>query len=122
MPTPEDKLATERIEKPWGFEQIKVHAERYVVKTLHILPGEGTSIQFHEKKDESVSLVSGDVRLLVYRSKDDTPSQSSLKVGKWLRIHPGTIHRMESDKGGEVLEVSTPELDDVVRLIDPYNR
>ena len=110
------------IQKPWGFEEIKVHTTQYVVKTLHILPGEGTSIQYHEKKDESVSLVSGDVRLLVYQSKDDTPSQSSLEVGKWLRIQPGTIHRMESDKGGEVLEVSTPELGDVVRLIDPYGR
>jgi len=111
-----------RIEKPWGFEQIRVHTERYVVKTLHIHPGEGTSIQFHEKKDESVSLVSGDASLLVYQSKDDTPSQSSLEIGKWLRVQPGTIHRMESDKGGEILEVSTPELDDVVRLIDPYDR
>ena len=115
-------MAIERTEKPWGFEQIKVHTEQYVVKTLHILPGEGTSIQFHQRKDESVTLVSGDAKLLIYKSKDDTPSRLSLDVGKWERIHPGTIHRMESDKGGEILEVSTPELDDVVRLIDPYNR
>ena len=110
------------IKKPWGFEEIKVRTEHYVVKTLHILPGEGTSVQFHQRKDESVTLVSGDAKLLIYKSKDDTPTPLSLDVGKWERIQAGTIHRMESELGCEILEVSTPQLDDVVRLIDPYDR
>ena len=104
---------------PWGFEPIKVHTDRYMVKSLHIHHGEGTSVQFHQRKDESVSLIAEDAKLSLYKSKDDAPSQSELSFGKWLRIRAGRFHRMESASGCEIMEVSAPEPDDMVWLIDP---
>ena len=110
------------ISKPWGQEQILVLGDRYVIKVLTIFPGQGTSVQYHTSKDESVSLLNGEGVVLIYDDIDVEPERVALSHNQWVRLVPGRIHRMESEAGCEILEVSTPELDDVTRLIDPYER
>tara|TARA_Y100000590_G_scaffold394582_1_gene473851 strand:+ start:515 stop:874 length:360 start_codon:yes stop_codon:yes gene_type:complete len=110
------------ISKPWGREQILVLGDRYVIKILTISAGQGTSVQYHTYKDESVSLLSGEGVVLIYEDINAEPERIELSHNNWIRLVPGRIHRMESDSGCEILEVSTPELDDVTRLVDPYSR
>jgi quercetin dioxygenase-like cupin family protein len=87
---------------------------------LHIKAGHSLSVQYHNKKDETVHLLNGE---LVYRVQlGDTLEDMRLKAGESFRIMPGTIHQMEAVTDCDVLEVSTPELDDVVRLSDRYGR
>ena len=112
-----------RIDKPWGFEDIRVHTPFYVVKLLNVTPGHGTSVQYHATKDEALTLSSGEISILLFHgSIDEEPERIPLLQGEWIRIPQGTVHRIESTDGGVALEVSTPELDDVVRLFDPYGR
>ena len=109
-----------RVEKPWGYEIIWAHTESYVGKILHIHAGHALSVQYHEKKDETVYLLSGD---LVYRVwENGQPKDVELRVGQAFRIGPHTIHQMEAVTDCDVLEASTPHLDDVVRLQDRYGR
>ena len=110
------------ISKPWGQEQILVLGDRYVIKILTISAGQGTSVQYHTYKDESVSLLSGEGVVLIYEDINAEPERVELSHNNWVRLVPGRIHRMESDPGCQILEVSTPELDDVTRLVDPYSR
>jgi quercetin dioxygenase-like cupin family protein len=108
------------VPKPWGHETIWAHTDRYVGKVLHIKAGQALSIQYHNRKDETVHLLSGE---LVYRVQmGDALEDMRLKSGESFRITPGTIHQMEAVTDCDVLEVSTPELDDVVRLSDRYGR
>ena len=108
------------VPKPWGHETIWAHTDDYVGKILHIQSGHALSVQYHHVKDETVYLLSGQ---LIYRVWDgDTPRDVGLKVGDAFRITPGTIHQMEAVTDCDVLEVSTPHLDDVVRLKDLYGR
>jgi mannose-6-phosphate isomerase len=109
-----------RVEKPWGYELIWAHTERYVGKILHINKGESLSYQFHRIKDETVRLLSGVMEMDV--EVDGQRSKLSLKPGDCLHIVPGMKHRMTAVDDCDVLEVSTPELDDVVRLQDRYGR
>jgi mannose-6-phosphate isomerase-like protein (cupin superfamily) len=114
------RVATRRVPKPWGHELIWAHTDRYVGKILHIVAGHALSLQYHEKKDETVYLLSGD---LIYRVHLDGELRDvHLGVGDSFRLSPGTIHQMEAVTDCDVLEVSTPELDDVVRLQDRYGR
>jgi mannose-6-phosphate isomerase len=109
-----------RVEKPWGYEIIWAHTDRYVGKILHINAGHALSVQYHETKDETVYLLSGK---LVYRVwENDRPTDVGLEVGQAYRITPHTIHQMEAVTDCDVLEASTPHLDDVVRLQDRYGR
>ncbi len=109
-----------RVEKPWGYEIIWAHTDRYVGKILHINAGHALSVQYHETKDETVYLLSGE---LIYRVwEDGRPKDVDLKVGEAFRITPHTIHQMEAVTDCDVLEASTPHLDDVVRLQDRYGR
>jgi mannose-6-phosphate isomerase len=109
-----------RVEKPWGYEIIWAHTDRYVGKILHINAGHALSVQYHETKDETVYLLSGE---LIYRVwENDRPTDVGLKVGQAFRITPHTIHQMEAVTDCDVLEASTPHLDDVVRLQDRYGR
>jgi mannose-6-phosphate isomerase len=109
-----------RVEKPWGYEIIWAHTDRYVGKILHINAGHALSVQYHETKDETVYLLSGE---LIYRVwENDRPKDVGLKVGQAFRIMPHTIHQMEAVTDCDVLEASTPHLDDVVRLQDRYGR
>ncbi len=108
------------VDKPWGHERIWARSERYVGKVLHIKAGQELSLQYHNKKDETVHLLSGE---LVYRVKlADTLDDVHLKVGESFRITPGTVHQMLAVTDCDVLEVSTPETDDVVRISDRYGR
>jgi mannose-6-phosphate isomerase len=108
------------VPKPWGHETIWAHTDRYVGKVLHINAGHALSVQYHDRKDETVYLLSGE---LIYRVKDgDALRDVKLKVGEAFRITPGTVHQMEAVTDCDILEVSTPDLDDVVRLSDRYGR
>jgi mannose-6-phosphate isomerase len=108
------------VPKPWGHETIWAHTDSYVGKILHIKAGQSLSVQYHNIKDETVFLLSGE---LIYRVWDgDTPRDVGLKIGDAFRITPKTIHQMEAVTDCDILEVSTPHLDDVVRLKDRYGR
>ncbi len=108
------------VPKPWGHETIWAHTDRYVGKILHINAGQALSVQYHDKKDETVHLLSGE---LIYRVKlGDQLEDMRLKSGQSFRITPGTVHQMEAVTDCDVLEASTSELDDVVRLTDRYGR
>lgn len=114
-------FAPTRVEKPWGYELIWAQTEYYVGKILHIQEGEAFSLQFHEEKDETLHLLRGRVRLLVGPGLDSL-EERILEEGESLRIEPGTVHRMEALSEVDLLEASTPELDDVVRIRDRYGR
>ena len=109
------------VPKPWGHETIWAITDRYVGKILHINAGHELSVQYHNVKDETVYLLSGQI---VYRVKSDAGllEDVQLKRGESFRITPGTVHQMVALTDCDVLEVSTPELDDVVRLSDKYGR
>lgn len=108
------------VEKPWGHELIWAHTDRYVGKVLHIKKGESLSYQYHRVKDETIRLLSGAMNMDL--DTDGVKSKVSLKPGDCLHIVPGMKHRMIAIEDSDVLEVSTPELDDVVRLEDRYGR
>ena len=109
-----------RVPKPWGHETIWAHSDRYVGKILHINAGQELSVQYHTKKDETVHLLSGEIS---YRVKtNELLEDMRLRVGESFRITPGTVHQMVALTDCDVLEVSTPELNDVVRLSDKYGR
>jgi len=109
------------VPKPWGHETIWAQTDRYVGKILHIKAGQELSVQYHERKDETVYLLSGQI---AYRVRSDAKQLEDvqLKLGESFRITPGTVHQMMAVTDCEVLEVSTPELNDVVRLSDKYGR
>jgi mannose-6-phosphate isomerase len=108
------------VPKPWGHETIWAHSNRYVGKILHINAGHALSAQYHNRKDETVHLLSGE---LIYRVKlGDKLEDVVLTRGQSFRITPGTVHQMEAVTDCDVLEASTNELDDVVRLEDRYGR
>lgn len=111
-----------RVEKPWGHELIWAHTDRYVGKVLHIKAGQALSVQYHERKDETVHLLSGEMIYWVQLPGDTELRDQQLRTGDSFRITPGTIHYMEAITDCDVLEASTPELDDVVRLKDRYGR
>lgn len=110
-----------RVEKPWGYELIFAHTERYVGKLLHIAPGEALSLQYHNHKDETFFVASGAIELQVEENGAMVPQR--LEVGESYHVTPGTRHRMVAGEAGcELFEVSTSELEDVVRLEDRYGR
>ena len=109
------------VEKPWGHELIWARTDRYVGKILHIKAGEALSLQFHHVKDETIMLLTGRMQL-VYFAEGEAPSTRELPPRVPVHITPGLRHRMIAIEDTDVLEVSTPELDDVVRLEDRYGR
>jgi mannose-6-phosphate isomerase-like protein (cupin superfamily) len=108
------------VEKPWGYEIIWAHTDRYVGKVLHINKGESLSYQYHVAKDETVRLLNGVLEMDIER--DGQRHKLRLAPGECLHIVPGMKHRMIAVETCDVLEVSTPELDDVIRLEDRYGR
>ena len=108
------------VPKPWGHETIWAHTDRYVGKILHINAGQALSVQYHNKKDETIFLWAG--RLLFEIQENGQLVKRELKVGESVHVTPGTVHRMTAIDDCDVFEVSTPELDDVVRLEDRYGR
>jgi mannose-6-phosphate isomerase len=113
-----------RVDKPWGYEIIWAVAERYVGKLLFIKAGERLSLQYHQKKDETVYVLSGKMRFEVGPLEPaGAPREDRIMgPGDAYRITPHTVHRMIAIEDTQVLEASTPELDDVVRLEDSYGR
>lgn len=108
------------VPKPWGHEIIWAHSDRYVGKILHIKAGHALSVQYHERKDETVYLLRGELSYRV--DAGEGLRDVGLKTGEAFRITPGTVHQMEAITDCDVLEASTPDLDDVVRLSDRYGR
>src|SRR5262249_18314677 len=104
------------VPKPWGREEIFAENERYAGKLLHLDPGHALSLQYHERKDETLYVLEGEVELEV----DEAGQMRTRRLsrGQAYRIRPGTRHRMRADVRCVILEVSSPELDDVVRLED----
>jgi mannose-6-phosphate isomerase-like protein (cupin superfamily) len=111
-----------RVEKPWGHETIWAHTDRYAGKILHVKAGHALSVQYHDAKDETVYLLSGELKYWVKMEGSEELQDMRLGVGDAFRITPGTVHYMEAVTDCDVLEASTPELDDVVRLNDRYGR
>ncbi len=109
------------VSKPWGHELIWAHTDRYVGKILHIKRGESLSLQYHQKKDETIMVLSGKLRFEHY-SEGEEPGHTDLSPREPFHITPGLRHRMIALEDTDVVEVSTPELDDVVRLEDRYGR
>jgi mannose-6-phosphate isomerase len=110
-----------RVDKPWGYELIWAHTDLYVGKILHVNPGESLSLQYHEVKDETIFLLSGEMKFWAGPSMEEL-EEVSLGAGEAFRVKPGTIHRMEAVSEVDILEASTPHLGDVVRLEDRYGR
>lgn len=110
-----------RVDKPWGFELIYASTDRYVGKVLFIRAGEQLSLQFHRRKDEVIYIHSGRIELEV-GEPGRTPDVEVVGPGHAFRFAPGTVHRWRALEDAFVLEVSTPELNDVVRLEDRYGR
>jgi mannose-6-phosphate isomerase-like protein (cupin superfamily) len=108
------------VPKPWGHETIWARTDMYAGKILHINAGQALSVQYHNTKDETAHLLSGE---LIYRVKiGDKLEDMRLERGQSFRITPGTVHQMEAVTDCDVLEASTGEVDDVVRLQDRYGR
>jgi mannose-6-phosphate isomerase len=114
-------LTARRVKKPWGHEEVFAENERYVGKILFVRQGEALSLQYHEYKDETIRVLDGRMELTVGPSVEEL-ERSILESGGVYRIRPGTLHRMIGLSDCRLLEVSTPELDDVVRLEDRYGR
>jgi mannose-6-phosphate isomerase-like protein (cupin superfamily) len=114
------KQPMRRVEKPWGHELIWAETPRYVGKILHIAAGQRLSRQYHERKDETFLVQVGEMDLEI----GDGATRRTIRMRPAEAFHcpPGTIHRMIAVTDVDVIEVSTPELDDVVRLEDAYGR
>lgn len=119
--TQESVFRGERVEKPWGYELIWARTDRYVGKILHIERGEALSLQYHRVKDETLYVLSGTLALEV-GDTDDGLERLQLGPGDSIHLPPGRRHRLTALETCEVLEASTTELDDVVRLADRYGR
>ncbi|HEY8470424.1 MAG TPA: cupin domain-containing protein [Longimicrobiales bacterium] len=115
------RIAPTRVEKPWGHELIWANTDRYVGKILHVKAGHALSLQYHERKDETIHLLRGQLRFWVGPSAQQL-EEVELREGESYRITPGTVHRMEAITDVDILEASTADLDDVVRLEDRYGR
>ena len=110
-----------RTEKPWGYELLYAHTAEYVGKVIFVKKGHRLSLQYHQRKDETIYILSGRARI---DSGEDETSLTSLifEPGGVIRLTPLTRHRVEALEDTTLLEVSTPELEDVVRLQDDYGR
>ncbi|HTY41351.1 MAG TPA: cupin domain-containing protein [Thermoanaerobaculia bacterium] len=108
------------VPKPWGSELVFAENDRYAGKILRLEAGHALSLQYHEKKDETIYVLEGELDLEV--DEGGTMQTRRLKAGEAYRIRPLVRHRMRADRPCRILEVSSPELDDVVRLEDAYGR
>ena len=109
-----------KVDKPWGYELIWARTDRYVGKILHVKAGHVLSCQYHNKKDETMHVLSGELILRLGRGDDLT--ERRFLAGQSVHVPPLLIHQIEAVVDSDVLEASTPELDDLVRLSDRYGR
>ena len=107
--------------KPWGKEIWFAHTDKYAGKILHVNKGQRYSLQYHETKLETQYIYSGKVKFTYGTEKDDL-QEKILNSGDKIDVKPYTIHRLEALEDSEIFEVSTPELDDVVKIEDDYGR
>ena len=114
-------VSPRHVEKPWGWELVWAETDAYVGKLLFVRAGEALSLQYHEVKDESWLVREGRARLELGRVGEEL-QPVEIEPGDAFRFEPGTVHRVTALEDTLVLEVSTPELDDVVRLEDRYGR
>jgi len=119
-----DRFAAEpkKVDKPWGHELIFVVTDRYAGKLLHVKAGEALSLQFHRLKDESWYLQSGRAKLELGDAGEAVLNEEVVSAPAFFRFQPGTVHRVTAIEETTIVEISTPQLDDVVRLEDAYGR
>jgi mannose-6-phosphate isomerase len=109
-----------RVEKPWGYELIWARTDRYVGKILHVKAGHVLSLQYHNQKDETMHVLSGE--LILRTQTGEKLVSRPFRAGETAHVPPKMIHQIEAVVDSDVLEASTPELDDLVRLQDRYGR
>lgn len=109
------------IEKPWGREELVEINDKYMVKKLTMWAGHRCSLQYHNLKKETIYVLSGVLKIIQGPSQDEL-IEKLYYAGDTITISPGLIHRMEGVEDSVYLEASTPEMDDVVRLVDDYQR
>ena len=109
-----------RVDKPWGYELIWARTDRYVGKILHVKAGHVLSLQYHNRKDETMHVLSGE--LILRTQPGDTLVARPFKAGESVHSPPTLVHQIEAVVDTDVLEASTAELDDLVRLEDRYGR
>ncbi len=109
------------INKPWGKEEVLEINEKYMLKKLTMFAGKKCSLQYHNHKKETIYVLSG--KLKIYTGKEISSLSSRIySSGETITLNPGDIHRMEAVETSIYLEASTPEMEDVVRLVDDYKR
>lgn len=111
----------EIINKPWGKEEVLEINDKYMLKKLTMFAGKKCSLQYHNQKKETIYILSGKLRIYKGENEKELESKIYLK-GETITLDPGQIHRMEGVEDSVYLEASTPEMDDVVRILDDYNR
>ena len=116
----EVKPGVYRVDKPWGYELLWAKTDRYAGKIIHVNAGHALSLQYHNQKTETVYLATG--RLLYELKEGERLVGRELSPGDRVHVPAGTVHRMTAIEDSDLFEVSTPELDDVVRLEDRYGR
>jgi len=108
------------VPKPWGYEIHWAHTDRYVGKVLHITAGKRLSLQYHNIKDETIYVHSG--KILFEIQEGDRLVAREMNPGDSVHVQPPTVHRMTAIVDSDIFEVSTPHLDDVVRIADDFGR
>ena len=115
------RIENTRVDKPWGYELRWAITDRYAGKVLHLNKGEALSLQYHVLKDEYQYVLKGSIDIEIGGS-DGSLTTHRMSSGDTLHITPGTRHRLTAVDDSDIFEVSTPEVDDVVRLEDRYGR
>jgi len=115
-------VSPRRVDKPWGWELVWAETDAYVGKLLFIEAGEALSLQYHEVKDESWLVREGRARVELGEAGSGDLEEIEIVPGDALRYRPGTVHRLTAVEDTLIVEVSTPHLDDVVRVEDRYGR
>jgi len=110
-----------RVEKPWGYELRWAITDRYLGKLIHVNAGQKLSLQYHVQKDESIFIASGLLDLVLEDDAGEIQTHR-LSAGMSARVRPGRRHRFVAVEDTDLFEVSSPEIDDVVRLEDSYGR
>ena len=111
----------EIIKKPWGQEEVLEINKKYMMKRLTMKKGHRCSLQYHNQKKETILVISGILKILYGKEKENLQNRL-FNPGESFTLNPGIIHRMEAVEESVYIEASTPEMEDVVRLVDDYNR
>jgi mannose-6-phosphate isomerase len=115
------RIENTRVDKPWGYELRWAITDRYLGKVLHINKGEALSLQYHRQKDECQYILAGAIDMEVGPTESEMTTRR-MRAGDTVHLTPGTRHRLTAVEDTDIFEVSTPEIDDVVRLEDRYGR